>query len=189
MKISEAIKQKRTVRLYKQDKIPYKILEELIDCARMGSSARNSQPLEYIIVDDQIILNKILQYLNFGGFITEDKKAKKGNEPAALIIFLVKRGFEQYAQYDSGIAAQNITLAAFENNIGCCMLGSIDREKIRSILNIPDDYNLDLAVSLGYPAEHPIAEDLSDNPSYYRKDSVLHIPKRKLKDVLHRNGF
>jgi len=72
----EKIIKKRTIRLFKQDKIDYKILEKCVDAARLSSSARNSQPLDYIIVDDLDVLNKIMSLLNFGGFISEDKKAK-----------------------------------------------------------------------------------------------------------------
>ena len=54
MKIEKTIKQKRTIRLFKQKKIPSKILEKLIDTARYGPSARNTQPLEYIIIDDNM---------------------------------------------------------------------------------------------------------------------------------------
>jgi len=189
MKIADAIKQKRTIRLFKQDKIPYKILEECVDSARLSSSARNSQPLEYIIVDDEKVLKKLVPLINFGGFISDDKKAKKGNEPTALIIVLVKKGFEQYGAYDVGIAAQNISLVAFENKIGCCMQGSIDRENLKKELDVPENYAVDLVISLGYPAEKPIAKETDSEPNYERKDDTLIVYKRRLNDVLHRNIF
>ena len=186
----EKIIKKRTIRLFKQDKIDYKILEKCIDAARQSSSARNSQPLEYIIIDDSEVLNKILPLLNFGGFISEDKKAKKGFEPTAVVIVIVKTGSEDYYKYDVGIAAQNISLVAFENNLGCCMMGAIDKEGLQKALNVPDNYFVDLAITLGYPAEQPVAEETDKEPEYHRDEKgILHIPKRKLKYILHRNKF
>ena len=189
MKISESIKSKRTIRLYKQDKINYKILEDCVDSARLSSSARNAQPLEYIIVDDEKILKKVLPYIAFGGFISDDKKAKPGFEPTALIVILVKKGFEKYSAYDVGIAAQNISLVAFENKIGTCMMGVIDREKIKTELNVPDAFLVDLVITLGYPAEQPVAKETDDEPNYERKDNVFCVYKRKLTKILHRNRF
>jgi nitroreductase len=188
MKISDAIKQKRTIRLFKQDKIPYKIIEECVDCARLSSSARNAQPLEYIIVDDNSVLKRLLPFIRFGGFISEDKKAKTGYEPTALIVIIVKKGFEQYSSYDVGIAAQNISLAAFENKIGTCMMGAIDRDQIKKELGVPEEYLVDLVISLGYPAEEPVMKE-SDDLNYERKDGIFYVYKKRLESVLHRNKF
>lgn len=192
MNIEESIKTKRTIRLFKQDKIPYEILEKCVNAARLSSSARNSQPLEYIIIDEEEVLNKILKLITFGGSITEDRSAKKGFEPKAVIIVIVKEGYEDYYKYDMGIALQNISLVAFENNIGSVMQGAIEREDIKKLLNIPNDYFVDAAISLGVPAEQPVVEETDNRPSnygHYRKDNVLHVQKIKLSRVLHRNKF
>ena len=189
MDIETSIKQKRTIRLFKQDKLPYKILEKCVDCARLSSSARNSQPLEYIIVDETEILKKVLPFIRFGGLISKDNLARNGAEPTALIVIIVKKGYEQYYKYDVGIAAQNITLVAYENKIGCCMHGAIDRDKIKEVLEVPEEYTIDLVISLGYPAEKPIFEETDNEPEYYRKEDVFYVQKRKLKKVLHKNKY
>jgi len=47
-------------------------------------------------------------------------------------------------------------------------------------------------MTLGYPAEKPIYEDADKNSSikYYKDSSgTLHVPKRKLKDIIHFNYF
>lgn len=187
--IEESIRQKRTTRLFKQDKIGYKLLEKFVDCARVSSSARNSQPLEYIVVDDKEILEKILDLISFGGEISDDKKAKKGFEPTALIVIIAKKGSRESYKYDVGIAAQNIALVAYENDIGVCMMGAIEREEIQKALNVPNDYFVDLVISLGYAAEKPVLEETDKEPSYYRENNVLHVQKRKLSKILHRNKF
>lgn len=188
MKVEDIIRKKRTIRLFLDKKIPFEILERCVDAARLSSSARNAQPLEYIIVDDTDVLEKIMPLINFGGFISEDKKAKKGNEPKALIIIIAKKGSGDYYRYDVGIAAQNISLVAFENGLGCCMMGAVDKKKIEKVLGVSEDYFVDLVIAMGYPAEEPIAKD-SEDIEYYRKEGILYIPKRRLKKVMHRNKF
>jgi nitroreductase len=186
--IYEKIINKRTIRLFKQDKIDYSILEKCVNAAGQSSSARNAQPLEYIIIDDNKVIANLLPLVNFGGFISEDRKAKKGYEPTAMIAIICKKGFEKYYQYDVGIAAQNISLVAYENGIGCCMMGSIDKEKIKNTLSVPDTYFVDLVLALGYPAENPVVET-GANTEYYRKEGILYVPKRKLEEIVHKNKF
>ncbi|TKJ17827.1 nitroreductase [Candidatus Woesearchaeota archaeon B3_Woes] len=187
--IEESIRHKRTTRLFKQDKIDYKLLEKFVDCARVSSSARNSQPLEYIIIDDKSVLEKIFPLIDFGGEISGDKKAKKGFEPTALIIIIVKTGSRESYKYDVGIAAQNIALVAYENNIGVCMMGAVEKEDIHNVLGVSSDYFVDLVISLGYAAEKPVLEETDSEPGYYRMDDVLHVQKRRLNKIIHRNKF
>ena len=45
---------------------------------------------------------------------------------------------------------------------------------------------------MGYPLEKPVFEDIEKGSSikYYKDDSgTLHVPKRKLEDILHFNQF
>jgi nitroreductase len=51
------------------------------------------------------------------------------------------------------------------------------------------NYTIALVVALGYPNESTIAEEFSGSIKYWQDErNVLHVPKRKLGDILHRNG-
>jgi hypothetical protein len=40
-------------------------------------------------------------------------------------------------------------------------------------------------IALGYPAESPVAEDEKGSVKYYKDEAqVLHVPKRKLEDII-----
>ena len=53
MKISEAIKRRRSIRTFKQKDVSDKMVEMLIDSARHAPSAGNIQPWEFVIVRKQ----------------------------------------------------------------------------------------------------------------------------------------
>jgi len=43
---------------------------------------------------------------------------------------------------------------------------------------------------LGYPAENPVIEEMKDSVEYWRDENGnMHVPKRKLEDILHINGY
>jgi len=54
---------------------------------------------------------------------------------------------------DSGIAAQSIVLGAVERGFGGCIIGSIQREKLRKALFIADRYDILLDLAIGKSAE------------------------------------
>ena len=92
--------------------------------------------------------------------------------------------------HDVGAAMENMILVALEEGIGSCAIGSVDRDKLSRILNIPGEYEIPLVLALGYRDESPV-EDLFNGSVKYWKDEegVLHVPKKKLEAVLHLNTF
>ena len=69
------------------------------------------------------------------------------------------------------------------------MIGSINREKLREYLNIPDHFEILLVVALGKPKETVVLENVGPNGDikYWRdSEGVHHVPKRKLEDIIVR---
>jgi len=96
-----------------------------------------------------------------------------------------------FGPVDAATAIENVLLAAQGRGIGSCWLGSIKREKLRKILEIPDKYDIDSVVALGYPDEQPVMEDCKgESIEYYLDDEdVLHVLKRQLRFITHMNKF
>ncbi len=183
MNVYKTILKRRTIRVFKKKKISKKILEKLVNAGRLAPSARNLQPLEFLVVNKN--LDKIFKNVKFGGEIENSK-----NKPVSYIIILVNKKINsKNYQYDSGLASANIILSAEEEGIGSCLMGAIEREKIRRVLNIPSSYIIDLVIALGYPKEEPVTEE-SEEVSYWRDEKEkLHVPKRKIENLLHWNEF
>ena len=81
-------------------------------------------------------------------------------------------------------------LVALEQGIGACPVLSFDAAKLKPVLNIPDNYDIGLMLVLGYPAESPQIEASTGSIETSVDDKgIRHVPKRQLKDILHRNGF
>jgi nitroreductase len=185
------IKGRRTIRLYEQRDIASDDLKEMVDAARFAPSARNVQPLEYIIIDSDGPLDEMFSCMGFGGGIDENDFEER--KPRAYVVVLVNKDIpSNWYEHDSGMAVQNLMLAAWSKGIASCVLAKINRNGIRELLGVPDNYEIDLVITLGYPAEKSVVEDVGKNEDIsYSRDSqgTLHIPKKRIEDVMHRNGF
>jgi len=190
-KIYETITARRTIRKFRQEPVPRDVLERLVDAARLAPSAANLQPLEYVVVDAAGPRAEVFPCLKWAAYIAPAGDPGPGEEPTAYVVTLANTKIrEKMFEYDIGAAMENMILAALEEGVGSCWMLSIDRDKLRAILGVPDDYRIDSVLALGYPAEEPAAEVMGDSCKYWKDEAGrLHVPKRALKTVLHVNKY
>jgi nitroreductase len=191
MKLYELLILRRSIRQFKSKPISREVLEKLVNAARLAPSAANLQPLEFIVVDEEETRKKIFGCLRWAAYIAPQGDPRPGHEPMAYIVILVNTGIKEKGyEYDAGAAIENMILAAWGQGIGSCWLLSIERNKIQEILKIPMSYKIDSVLAMGYADEEPITEIMEDSVKYW-KDSTgrLHVPKRKLEDIIHFNKF
>jgi nitroreductase len=190
MDVYEAILSRRSIRRFQQKLVSRELLEKFVNAARVAPSAANLQPLEYVIVDESEVCTKIFQTIGWATYIKPTWAPSEEERPTAYIVILTKDIKNKYYLRDASLAAENIVLTAEEDGIGSCILCKIDKERIKEILVIPDTAHVDSVIALGYKAEHPVIEDLTNSVKYWRDENkVLHVPKRKLRDVIHINKF
>jgi nitroreductase len=160
----EALKTRRSVRVYKEDPVPREMIEEIIDTARLAPSANNTQPWEFVVVTEPETRKKIADLADYGKFI-----AQSG---ACVAVFA--KGVKHYLE-DGSAATENILVAAHALGLGTCWVAGYKKDyadPIAKLLGIPESHHLVSLISLGYPAEEPEAHG-----------------KRGLTDVLHWERF
>lgn len=194
MKVYNLVLKRRSIRRFKKKrKIPFSTLERLIDAARLAPSAANLQPCEFILVDKEKVVQEIFPALRWAGYIQPKGNPPRGKEPTAYIVVLInkrKKPLELSAEADAAAAVENILLVAQDKGIGSCWLGSIDKARIKTVLAIPAYCEIKYVVALGYPDEKPKREVLKTSVRYWKdKSGQLHVPKRCLEEILHRNVY
>lgn len=191
MSLYDLIVSRRSIRQFKPKPVSHDILREIVNAGRLAPSAANRQPLEFIVVDEESKKVNIFPCLKWAGYIAPDGNPKPGQEPQAYIVILVNTNIrEKGFEWDSGAAIENMILAAWEKGVGSCWIISVDKVHVQTLLNIPEPFKVDSVLALGYPAESPVTEDLKDSVEYWKDEKgCLHVPKRKLTDVIHFNEF
>ena len=56
---------------------------------------------------------------------------------------------------DLAIAIDHMTLAAVNEGLGTCWIGAFHQDRVRSILDIPEEYTVAALLTLGFPRETP----------------------------------
>jgi len=188
--IYEKIKKRRTIRKFVQKDVPEEILVRCVDAARLSPSGANRQPLKYIIVNDQELLKEVFNTLSWSGYLP-DYEPSEEEMPRAYVVILLDKNIRENPGHDAGIAAMSVSMVAYDKGLGSCIMGAVNREKLREILNVPNGLDVVLVVALGYPAENPMVDKMKYGDIKYWLDDngVLHVPKRYLKDIIKWNGF
>jgi len=188
--IYDKIARRRTIRKYLKKDVPEEVLIRCVDAARLSPSGANRQPLKYIIVNDKNLLKPVFNTLSWAGYLP-DYKPNEEEIPRAYIVILLDKNISKSAGHDAGIAAMSISMVAYDEGLGSCILGAVDREKLRQVLKVPENLDILLVVSLGYPAEAPVVDEIKDGDIRYwlNENGVLHVPKRKFEDIVKWNSY
>jgi nitroreductase len=173
-------------RFYQKEKITAEQLRDWVDLARNSASARNSQPLKYILCTDESFNAQIFEQLAWAGYLSTWPGPEEGERPSAYLIMLYDTLIAGNYLCDDGIAAQSILLGATEAGFGGCMIYSVNRNKLREILNLSEQFNIVQVLALGKPKETVVLDEMKDNDvKYWRDDNqVHHVPKRTLDEII-----
>ena len=191
MSLYDLIVSRRSIRQFRPEPVSQEILRDVVNAGRLAPSAANRQPLEFIVVDEEAQKSQLFPCLKWAGYIAPEGNPKPGQEPQAYVVVVVNLGIrEKGFEWDSGAAIENMILAAWEKGVGSCWIISMDKERVKESLGVPDSHKVDSVVALGYPAETPVIENMRDSIKYWKDEQgCLHVPKRKLEDVIRFNKF
>ncbi len=186
--IADLVKANRSCRRFFEDHpVDLKTLEALVDLARHSASGGNLQPLKYILSCRPKINAEIFTCLSWAGYLKDWSGPEAGERPAAYIVILGDRNIRKDFGCDHGIAAQSILLGAREKGLAGCMLSSINRKKLRAVLNVAPHLKILLALAIGKPKEKIVLETVGPdgNTRYWRDEqAVHHVPKRRLREII-----
>lgn len=184
--LSELIQKNRSFRrFYQEPPVVRAELEQLVEVARLASSGGNIQAIKYLLAADPETNAKIFSTLRWAGYL-KDWVPAEHERPTAYIVLLRDNEITTNFMIDHGISSELMRLAAIEKGIGSCLIGSIDRARLRAALDLSNKYEILVVLALGRPSEKAVVEDAQGgNIKYYRDQAgVLHVPKRTARELI-----
>ncbi len=186
--LKDLVEKNRSVRRYDSSyQVSKEQLTDLVDLARIAPSAANRQPIKYILCYEPLVNEKVFACMGWAGYLQDWKGPSVNERPTGYIIMITEVQIAPHVNIDPGIFAQTILLGATEMGLNGCMIASVNKNKIRKALNIPTTYEILLAISIGKSGETVVIDSLEKEGDirYWRdENSVHHVPKRKLEDII-----
>ncbi len=185
MKVSEALKKRRTIRKFKQDPLPKEDILELVEYARLCAYPANLQPLKFAIIQDKGLCDKVFPNTKWAGYLP-DGTPKEDERPTAYIAVLGDKTIKASFEVEAGAAVTSMMLGAFEKGIASCWIGALTREPIMDILSLDKErFSLLYILALGYPAQESQACEFSDSIKYFEDENKkINVPKRPFEEIL-----
>ncbi len=198
----ELVKNRRSFRRFKSDPVPKEILEKVLEAARHSPSAGNSQPWEFVVVQDVATKKSITQSITSG--YQKIRKADPtmywavavqphlSTAPVLIIVCGDRRLEDTYPVHlprevllrqSLAISIYTLQLAAASSGLATAwatMQTELRETQIRKLLGIPDVYTVDHIIPLGYPDEEKEKSDKALRPVRERASF-----RRELAEVVH----
>jgi len=132
----DAIKNRHSVRSYKNDPLAKESLEPLVEALRLAPSGANEQAWKFVV-------------------ITGDKRQEVAlacdqdfvAEAPVLVVALSEKSKDDY---NMAFAVDHLLLEATHQGLGTCVIRSFTEQQVKDVLNIPDNYYVFAIVTVGY---------------------------------------
>jgi nitroreductase len=163
MSISECVRGRIETREFKPDPVPEAVLRKILEAGRWSPSQRNRQPWHFIVVQVQETLKQLAAMAPSGPYLAD----------APLAIVVVTEG-ARMPLVDGTRAISSMQLVAWEEGLGSCWVGGVDRDAMKRLLGIPEACELITVLPFGYPT-----------------DAAIRLRKRRksLEQMAHRERF
>lgn len=186
---------RRSIRRYLPEPVPRSVVESLLQAAIWAPSAHNRQPWRFAVIETQAAKERLARAMGdrLRADLTADGAPEAVIEkdvtrsytritsaPIAVVLCLSMVDMDTYpderrsrneyvmAVQSVAMAGQNFLLAAHEAGLGACWMCAplFVPDGVRAALELPDDWQPQALLTLGYPAEtkektrHPLEKSI-----------------------------
>jgi len=152
--VLELLRKRRSIRKFLPHTVERDKIEALIEAAVRTPTSRGRNPWEFIVVNDQKLLEKL-------GSAKQHGSAFLADAPLAIVVAADADKSDVWTE-DCSIAAIVIQLTAEELGLGSCWVQirlrphdatSSAESFVKELLGLPDTHVVECIVGIGYPAE------------------------------------
>ena len=163
MELLKLLQSRRSIRKYTGERISDETLEKILLAGLLAPSSRAIYPVELVAVRDKEMLRGLSECKAAGAAMLK-------NADAAIVVIGDTAKSDAWIE-DCSITMTLMMLEATEQGVGNCWVqcrgrqtseGTSTGERIKSLLDIPDNFGVLAILSLGMPAEELAPRELPD---------------------------
>ncbi|ACI18328.1 nitroreductase family protein [Dictyoglomus thermophilum] len=183
MEVKKAILERRALRSIEPFEVTQELIYDLAESASLAPSCFNNQPWRFIFTYDPDILKELYTALT--------PRNNWANNSSLIVTVFTKEDLDcqikgrNYALLDTGMAVGFMLLRATELGLIAHPIAGYDEEKVKKILNIPEDMTAILLIVFGKRAK-----EINPNLSEEQKEREFKRPERlPIKEFVYLNKY
>lgn len=156
MDFFQVVRDRRSIRKYKDTPVEREKIEQILDAARLAPSWKNMQCWRFLVLSEEEKKRRVLDAF------PESNPGTKAIASAPVVIVVCANPAESdvengipYFVADASIAFEHLCLAAHALGLGTCWMGWYNEEQIKLSLGIPPEMRIVGITPLGYPDQEP----------------------------------
>lgn len=150
----DLLKKRRSIRRFQERKVEEEKVEALVKAALLSPTSKNRFPWEFIVVDDEKMLETLAQCKPHGAAFLK-------GAPLAIIVLADPEKSDVWIE-DTSIASILIQITAESMGLGSCWIQIRERmyddsttaeDYIKKVFEIDENMKIESIIALGYPDE------------------------------------
>ena len=183
MELDKAIKNRISIRKFKDKKPDWRDILDCIDSMRYTPMAGDNFTLKLVLVDDKEKIEKLATAAQ-QDFINQAKYVLViCSDPSRTVNAYEKRG-ETYCKQQAGAAIQTFLLKITEAGLATCWIGHFIDEQVKRVLKIPEKINVEAMFPIGYEFRKPVTRKIKAD-----LDTALYFNEYKNKKMRKMRRF
>lgn len=169
MEFYQVIENRNSANKFSDEPVDKDSLVRIINAAMKSPSWKNNTSYRIVFVDDIMLKETLAQAI-----LNDTDEMEEALKQAPIVAVVVGDSDQsgtvegkEYYLVDGAIAMQQLILAATNEGYGTCWLASIDEDKVKQALKIPQNYNIIAMTPIGKAEKYK-----SPNP---KKDVKEHV--------------
>lgn len=183
----EFLASRRTYRRFAQRPVPQEVVENILQAARLASSAANRQPLKFVVVQTPQAVAAVNALVRWAGYLPREIGTPTAEEcPTLYVALLQDTALSPGSDTDAGLALANMTAAAWAAGVGSCIMQAIDKPQLCALFGLPEQLSLHSVTAFGYPAHRAQVVEMQNGDVKYYVDSArdYYVPKRSVGELV-----
>lgn len=159
----ELMKKRYSCRSFTQKEVEQEKIDLILEVARLAPTAVNYQPQRILVINGKEKLSRLSECTKYGW-----------NAPIVMIVCYDKntswkRKFDGHDEgiVDASIVTTLMMMEIVDLGLGTTWIGSFDPQKVRTVYNIPDNYEIVSILPIGYPSE-----DSTPRGKHYERKNI-----------------
>ncbi|MFW6282428.1 MAG: nitroreductase family protein [Minisyncoccales bacterium] len=149
MQLNNAVKKRRSVKVYKDKKPDWRDIIECIDNVRYTPMAGNVFSLKFVLVDNSEKIKKIADACQQDFISKAYYVVVFCSVPDYTTSLYDERG-KKYLKQQAGAGIQNFLLSIVDKGLSSCWVGHFNDKLIKEILSIPESVDVEAICPIGY---------------------------------------